>query len=84
MNTSSFQSYIDKIKLQTGRSIEEFAKYAKAKGFFKPEVKAGDIVDWLKKDFQLKHGDAVAMYGLFKHMGLITKPEKTSINIDKL
>lgn len=84
MPVSSFQSYIDKIKLQTGKDIDEFSKYAKDKNFFKPDVKPGLIVDSLKKDFQLKHGDAVAMYGLFKHMGLIVKQPKTKVNIDKL
>ncbi len=87
MTLESFQSFIDKIKLQTGRNIEEYAKFAKAKGFFKPDVKAGQIVDWLKKDFGFKQGDAMAMYGLFKYMGLITKPDraaKPNDSIDKL
>jgi len=36
------------------------------KGKLKSEVKAGEIVAWLKKDFGLGHGHAMAIYALFK------------------
>ncbi|HVS93241.1 MAG TPA: DUF4287 domain-containing protein [Mucilaginibacter sp.] len=44
---------------------------AEQKGFLqnrelKPSVKAGDIIKWLKDDFQLGHGHAMAIYALFK------------------
>ena len=29
-------------------------------------IKAGQIVQWLKEDFELGHGHAMAMYALFK------------------
>jgi len=67
----SFQAYIDNIKTKTGKSPEDFARLATEKGFLekgklKPSVKAGEIVDWLKKDFDLGHGHAMAIYALFK------------------
>jgi len=67
----SFQAYLDNIQSKTGKSPEDFKKLAEKKGFLKsgklkPEVKAGEIVDWLKKDFKLGHGHAMAIYALFK------------------
>ncbi|HZZ75439.1 MAG TPA: DUF4287 domain-containing protein [Puia sp.] len=67
----SFQAYIDNIKAKTGKTPEDFKKLAEKKGFLqkgelKDGVKAGEIVDWLKKDFALGHGHAMAIYAVFK------------------
>ena len=66
---SIFQSYIDNIKAKTGKGPDDFKKIAEKKGFLKKGeilVKAGVIVDWLKKDFELGHGHAMAIYTVFK------------------
>jgi hypothetical protein len=67
----SFQAYIDNIKAKTGKTPEDFRKLAEKKGFLqkgelKNGVKAGEIVAWLKKDFDLGHGHAMAIYAVFK------------------
>ncbi|MBK7372846.1 MAG: DUF4287 domain-containing protein [Saprospiraceae bacterium] len=67
----SFQAYLDNIKTKTGKSPEDFKKIAEKKGLLlngnmKEGVKAGDIVKWLKEDFDLGHGHAMAIYALFK------------------
>lgn len=67
----SFQAYLDNIQAKTGKSPDDFKKLAEKKGFLKSgklkdEVKAGQIVDWLKADFALGHGHAMAIYALFK------------------
>lgn len=62
----SFQAYIDNIKVKTGRTPEEFKQLAEQKGLLKPGVKAGEIVAWLKEDFGLGHGHAMAIYATFK------------------
>jgi len=67
----SFQAYIDNIRAKTGKSPEDFKKLAEAKGFLQkgklnPAVKATQVTDWLKKDFGLGHGHAMAIYTLFK------------------
>jgi hypothetical protein len=64
--TMSFQAYIDNIKTKTGKTPEDFRKIAEKKGLLKPGVKAGEIVAWLKKDFGLGHGHAMAIYATFK------------------
>jgi len=67
----SFQAYLDNIKAKTGNSAEDFKKLADKKRFtekgkMKPVVKAGEIVKWLKEDFDRGHGHAMAIYAVFK------------------
>jgi hypothetical protein len=62
----SFQAYLDNIKKKTGKTAEDFTKLAEKKGLLKEGVKAGEIVAWLKKDFDLGHGHAMAIYAVFK------------------
>ena len=62
----SFQAYIDNIKAKTGKTPEDFKKLAEKKGLLKPDVKAMEIVAWLKKDYGLGHGHAMAIYATFK------------------
>lgn len=69
----SFQAYIDNIKTKTGKTPDDFKKIAEKKGLLqkgqiKEGVKAGDIVAWLKEDFSLGHGHAMAIYAVFKGM----------------
>ncbi len=67
----SFQAYLDNIQTKTGKSPEDFKKLAKQKGFLengelKSTVKAGEIVNWLKTDFDLGHGHAMAIFAFLK------------------
>jgi hypothetical protein len=67
----SFQAYLDNIKAKTGNGPDDFKRIAEQKGFLqngqiKAGIKAVDIVNWLKKDFGLGHGHAMAIYALFK------------------
>ncbi|QNF35493.1 DUF4287 domain-containing protein [Adhaeribacter swui] len=71
----SFQAYLDNIKTKTGKTPEDFKKLAEAKGFIQSgelvkTVKATEITNWLKQDFDLGHGHAMAIYATFK-----SKPE---------
>ncbi|MBW8687163.1 DUF4287 domain-containing protein [Chitinophaga rhizophila] len=67
----SFQAYLDNIQAKTGKSPADFKQLAEAKGFLVKGklgdgVKAGQIVQWLKDDFDLGHGHAMALFALFK------------------
>ncbi len=67
----SFQAYLDNIQAKTGKSPADFKKLAAQKGFTKngklnPEHKVMEIVNWLKTDFQLGHGHAMAIVALLK------------------
>jgi hypothetical protein len=74
----SFQAYIDNIQTKTGKTPEDFLEAAKAKGMVGPEVKVMQIVDWLKKDYGLGHGHAMAIVLTFRRAGAIpSAPSKT-------
>jgi hypothetical protein len=62
----SFQAYIINIEAKTGKTPADFKKIAEEKGLLQPGVKAGEIVKWLKEDFDLGHGHAMAIYATFK------------------
>jgi Domain of unknown function (DUF4287) len=67
----SFEAYINNIQTKTGKSPDDFKQLAEAKGFLqngtlKDGVKAGAIVAWLKEDFDLGHGHAMAIFALLK------------------
>ena len=67
----SFQAYLTTIKAKTGKEAADFRKLAEEKGFTQNgeltvTTKAGDIVKWLKDDFELGHGHAMAIYALLK------------------
>ena len=57
----SFQAYIDNIKAKTGKTPEDFKVLAEKKGLLREGVKTGQIVAWLKEDFGLGRGHAMAI-----------------------
>ncbi|HEX8860273.1 MAG TPA: DUF4287 domain-containing protein [Actinomycetes bacterium] len=66
----SFQAYLDNIQAKTGKTPADFKAIAAEKQLLRPDVKAGQIVAWLKDDFGLGHGHAMAIYATLKpHMG---------------
>ncbi len=67
----TFQAYLDNIEAKTGKSPSDFKRMAADKGFAGPDgiakgVKATQITDWLKADFGLGHGHAMAVVALLK------------------
>ena len=67
----SFQAYLDNIQAKTGKTPADFKALAQAKGFSTAQgiaagVKATQITDWLKADFSLGHGHAMAIVALLK------------------
>lgn len=63
----SFQAYLDNIEDKTGKTPKEFINMAKEKGFDKAETKAGEIIQWLKEDFDLGRGHAMAIVHIIKN-----------------
>ena len=67
----SFQAYLDNIQAKTGKTPADFRAMAAAKGFADADglaagVKATQITDWLKAEFGLGHGHAMAIVALLK------------------
>ena len=63
----SFQAYLDNIEDKTGLSPRQVIALAQAKGYDDPTTKAGVIVDWLKADFDLGRGHAMALLHVIKN-----------------
>ncbi len=67
----SFQAYLDNIQAKTGKTPADFRLMAADKGFAGPDglvkgIKATQITDWLKADFDLGHGHVMAIVALLK------------------
>jgi hypothetical protein len=63
----SFQAYLDNIEEQTGKTPNEFIEMAGEKGFKDPATKANTIVEWLKEDYGLGRGHAMAIVHIIKN-----------------
>ena len=68
----TFAAYLTNIEKQTGVSPDEFIRLATDKGLTKPGTKATQITDWLKAEYGLGHGHAMAIYKLLKERGGLT------------
>ena len=88
----SFQAYLDNIEAKTGKTPSEFIAMAKAKGYDAPGTKAGVIIDWLKTEFDLGRGHAMALVHIIrngptiseKHVGSdgVHRDESTTLKLD--
>ncbi|MFK4730457.1 DUF4287 domain-containing protein [Agromyces mediolanus] len=67
----SFQSYLDNIETKTGLTPRQFIELAREQGFDE-STKATPIVAWLKADYGLGQGHAMAL------VHVITKGPKIS------
>jgi hypothetical protein len=74
----SFQAYLDAVKAKTGKSPAEFAKLAAQKDL----TRHGEIVGWLKADYELGHGHATAIAGVILKSG--SPPRSDAKKMDDL
>ena len=65
----SFQAYLDTIEQKTGLTPRQFIALARKRGF-DASTKSSVIVDWLKTDYALGRGHAMAL------VYVITKGDK--------
>ena len=66
----SFQAYLDNIKTKTGKTPEDFKKQLEKEKLLNPEMRASELVRWLKDKFNLGHGHSMAVCGVqIKGMG---------------
>jgi hypothetical protein len=63
----SFQAYLDNVEEKTGKTPRELVALARDRGYDHPSTKASVIVDWLKADFDLGRGHAMALVYVIKN-----------------
>ena len=62
----SFQAYLDAIEDKTGMTPRQLLDIAKERGYDADNVKAGDILTWLKDDYGLGRGHGMALVHVIK------------------
>jgi len=67
----SYQAYLDAIETKTGRTPAALLAEATERGFT-PTTKAADVVAWLKDDYDVGRGHAMALYGVLKNGSTIS------------
>lgn len=63
----SFQAYLDTIENKTGLTPRQLLALAHDRGLDKEPVKASAIIDWLKEDYALGRGHAMAIVHIVKN-----------------
>jgi Domain of unknown function (DUF4287) len=63
----SFQAYLDTIEEKTGLTPRQLIDLAAQKGLAGSSVKAGEVIEWLKTDYGLGRGHAMAIVHVIKH-----------------
>src|ERR1051325_4515520 len=63
----SFQAYLDTIETKTGKTPRTLVEEANAKGLGGPDAKAGPVVAWLKEEYGLGRGHAMALFYVIKN-----------------
>ena len=69
----SYQAYLDAIETKTGKTPQQLLDEAADRGY-DPQTKAGVVVDWLREEYGVGRGHAMALYGVLKNGP--TVPEK--------
>lgn len=64
----SFQAYLDAIEDKTGKTPDELLGEAAERGYG-PDTKAGVVADWLKDDYGIGRGHAMAFFYVLKNGG---------------
>jgi hypothetical protein len=72
----SFQAYIDNIKSKTGKIPEDFKNELEAESLLKPDMKASELVAWLKEKYDLGHGHSMAIWAVFKQNQWVNDQKK--------
>lgn len=62
----SFQAYLDAIEDKTGLTPRQLVEEAKSRGFDGADVKAGEVLAWLKEDYGLGRGHGMALVHVIK------------------
>ena len=63
----SFQAYLDAVETKTGKTAQHIVELAKSKGFDAESVKAGEILAWLKAEYDLGRGHGMALVHVIKN-----------------
>ena len=69
----SYQAYLDAIEARTGKTPQQLLDEAESRGYG-PSTPATVVVDWLRDEYGVGRGHAMALHGVLKNGP--TVPEK--------
>jgi hypothetical protein len=69
----SFEAYIRNIHAKTGMLPEDFFKEATRAGELRPDTRIMEFVKWLKANYGLGHGHAMAIWEAFRRKGWVSR-----------
>ena len=72
----SFQAYLDNIKAKTGKTPEDLYKLSVENGVYSPDMKATELVAWLRKEYGLGQGHSMAIWAVWKERRWVHAPTK--------
>jgi Domain of unknown function (DUF4287) len=78
----SFQAYLDTIKAKTGKTPIDLRDEFSLTGKLQPDMKAGELVTWLKTTYGLGHGHCMAIWNVFVKSGWV-ETKHTKLNKKK-
>jgi hypothetical protein len=67
----SFQAYLDAVKAKTGLDPEGILALTKERGVYAFDMKATDLIDMLKAEFDLGRGHSMSIWAVFKAKGWV-------------
>jgi hypothetical protein len=79
----SFQAYLDKVEEKTGLTPRALVELARERGFEGPATKAGAVCDWLKEDYALGRGHAMALVYVIKNGATISDKHVGSTGVHR-
>jgi hypothetical protein len=62
----SYQAYLEAIEAKTGKTPQQLLDEAAGRGYG-PDTKAALVLAWLKEDYDVGRGHAMALYGVLKN-----------------
>jgi hypothetical protein len=68
----SFQAYLDTIEDKTGLTPRQLIAIAEDKGLTRTPVPAGAVIEWLKDDYGLGRGHAMALVHVIRNGATIS------------
>jgi hypothetical protein len=68
----SYQAYLDAVERKTGKTPADLLTEAAGRGFTST-TRAAEVVAWLKDDYDLGRGHAMALYGVLKNGATISE-----------
>jgi hypothetical protein len=70
----TFEAYIANIQAKSGCTPVQLKTAATKAGIYKPDMKAAELVSWLKSEYDLGHGHAMAVWAVWKGKGWVQAP----------